>query len=105
MKPPPFPPFRPDFWRSPLRGPWLTTLLGTLLLGGVTVVALTGFLSHAAYEPGIGRNGIVDPSRDLPLGIGWPAAPAWLYGLTQSLHVNIGLVTVPLLLALSLIHI
>jgi DMSO/TMAO reductase YedYZ molybdopterin-dependent catalytic subunit len=99
VKPPPFPPFRPGFWRSPLRGPWLTTVLGTLLLGGVIVIALTGFLSHAAYEPGVGRNAIVDPSRDLPLGIGWPASPAWLYGLTQSLHVNIGLVTVPLLLA------
>jgi DMSO/TMAO reductase YedYZ molybdopterin-dependent catalytic subunit len=92
-------PFRSGFWRSPLRGPWLTTVLGTLLLGGVTVVALTGFLSHAAYEPGLGRNGIVDPSRDLPLGIGWPAAPAWLYALTQGLHVNVGLATVPLLLA------
>jgi DMSO/TMAO reductase YedYZ molybdopterin-dependent catalytic subunit len=99
VKPPPLAPFRPGFFRSPLRGPWLTTLLGTLLLCGVTVVALTGFLSHAAYEPGIGRNGIVDPSRDLPLGFGWPAAPVWLYGLTQSLHVNVGLVTVPLLLA------
>jgi len=99
VKPPPFPPFRPDFWRSPLRGPWLTTVLGTLLLGGVTVVALTGFLSHAAYEPGIGANGIVDPARDLPFGIGWPASPAWLYGLTQGLHVNVGLVAVPLLLA------
>ena len=99
MKPPPFPPFRPGFWRSPLRGPWLTTVLGTLLLCGVTVVALTGFLSHAAYEPGLGHNGIVNPSRDLPLGIGWPAGPVWLYGLTQGLHVNIGLVTVPLLLA------
>ena len=99
MKPPPFPPFRPGFWRSPLRGPWLTSVLGTLLLCGVTVVAVTGFLSHAAYEPGLGRNGIVDPSRDLPLGIGWPAGPAWLYGLTQGLHVNIGLAAVPLLLA------
>ena len=92
-------PFRPEFWRSPLRGPWLTTLLGSLLLGGVTVVALTGFLSHAAYEPGVGSNAIVDPGRDLPLGIGWPAAPAWLYGLTQGLHVNVGLAAVPLLLA------
>jgi len=53
VKPPPFAPFRPGFWRSPLRGPWLTTLLGTLLLCGVTVVALTGFLSNAAYEPGV----------------------------------------------------
>ena len=92
-------PFRPGFWRSPLRGPWLTTLLGSLLLAGVTIVALTGFLSHAAYEPGIGQNGIVDPARDLPLGISWPASPAWLYALTQSAHVNVGLVTVPLLLA------
>jgi DMSO/TMAO reductase YedYZ molybdopterin-dependent catalytic subunit len=92
-------PFRPEFWRSPLRGPWLTTLLGLLLLCGVAVIALTGFLSHAAYEPGLGDNGIVDPSRDLPLGIGWPTAPAWLYGVTQGLHVNVGLATVPLLLA------
>jgi DMSO/TMAO reductase YedYZ molybdopterin-dependent catalytic subunit len=92
-------PFRPEFWRSPLRGPWLTTLLGILLLCGVAIVALTGFLSHAAYEPGAGQNGIVDPGRDLPLGIGWPAAPAWLYGLTQGLHVNVGLATVPFLLA------
>jgi DMSO/TMAO reductase YedYZ molybdopterin-dependent catalytic subunit len=92
-------PFRPEFWRSPLRGPWLTTLLGSLLLGGVAIVALTGFLSHAAYEPGVGSNAIVDPGRDLPLGLGWPAAPAWLYGLTQGLHVNVGLAAVPLLLA------
>jgi len=92
-------PFRPGFWRSPLRGPWLTTLLGTLLLSGVAVVAVTGFLSHAAYEPGVGNNAIVDAGRDLPLGIGWPATPAWLYGLTQGLHVNVGLATVPVLLA------
>ena len=25
-------PFRPGFWRSPLRGPWLTAVLGSLLL-------------------------------------------------------------------------
>jgi DMSO/TMAO reductase YedYZ molybdopterin-dependent catalytic subunit len=92
-------PFQPGFWRSPLRGPWLTTLLGLLLLCGVALVALTGFLSHAAYEPGLGQNGIVDPSRDLPLGIGWPTAPAWLFGVTQGVHVNVGLATVPLLLA------
>jgi DMSO/TMAO reductase YedYZ molybdopterin-dependent catalytic subunit len=98
MTPPPGP-FRAAFWRSPLRGPWLTTLLGLLLLCGVALVALTGFLSHAAYEPGLGQNGIVDPSRDLPLGIGWPTAPAWLYGVTQGVHVNVGLATVPLLLA------
>lgn len=25
-------PFRPGFWRSPLRGPWLTAALGSLAL-------------------------------------------------------------------------
>ena len=29
---PPPGPFRPGFWRSPLRGPWLTAVLGSLLL-------------------------------------------------------------------------
>ena len=49
-------PFRPGFWRSPLRGPWLTAVLGSLLLLLVLVVAVTGFLSHAAYQPDLGRN-------------------------------------------------
>ena len=31
VNPPPGP-FRPAFWRSPLRGPWLTAVLGSLLL-------------------------------------------------------------------------
>ena len=96
---PPPGPFRPGFWRSPLRGPWLTTVLGTLLLAGVTVVAVTGFLSHAAYMPGLGHNAIVPAGRDLPLTFAWPSSPAWLYALNQGLHVNIGLVTIPLLLA------
>lgn len=96
---PPPGPFRPGFWRSPLRGPWLTTVLGTLLLAGVVVVAVTGFLSHAAYMPSLGRNAIVPVARDLPLTFGWPSSPSWLYALTQGLHVNVGLVTIPLLLA------
>jgi DMSO/TMAO reductase YedYZ molybdopterin-dependent catalytic subunit len=86
---------RPRF-RSPLRGPWLTTVIGLVLLVGVTVVAVTGFLSQAAYMPQLGHNGIVHPA--LPLTFGWPTHPAWLYGLTQGLHVNVGLVVIPLLL-------
>ena len=31
-------PFRPEFWRSPLRGPWLTSVLGLVLLAGITVL-------------------------------------------------------------------
>ncbi|MBI5106543.1 MAG: molybdopterin-dependent oxidoreductase [Solirubrobacterales bacterium] len=92
-------PFRPGFWRSPLRGPWLTTAIGVVLLAGVAVVAVTGFLSHAAYEPSLPGNAIVPAARDLPLTFDWPSGPAWLYGLTQGLHTNVGLATIPLLLA------
>src|SRR5205823_6032895 len=31
-------PFRPEFWRSPLRGPWLTSALGSLLLPLLLIV-------------------------------------------------------------------
>jgi DMSO/TMAO reductase YedYZ molybdopterin-dependent catalytic subunit len=92
-------PTRRGFWRSPLRGPWLTALLGSLLLVLLTIVAATGFLSHEAYEPSLGRNAIVPADRDLELPFGWPAGPTWLYALTQGLHVTVGIVAVPLLLA------
>ena len=96
---PPPGPFRTGFWRSPLRGPWLTAALGSILLVLVSVVILTGFLSHVAYEPDLRGNAIVPAGADLPLNFAWPTAPAWLYALTQSLHVNVGLAAVPLLLA------
>ena len=92
-------PFRPEFWRSPLRGPWLTSVLGSLLLAGLVLVVATGFASHAAYAPELGRNGIVDPSRDLPLTFDWPTSPVWLYAATQGLHVILGIALVPLMLA------
>ena len=92
-------PFRPAFWRSPLRGPWLTTLLGSVLLVLVAVVAVTGFLSHAAYQPDLPGNAIVDPRADLPLSFAWPSGFAYLYAVTQGLHVNVGLVAIPFLLA------
>ncbi len=86
-------------WRSPLRGPWLTSVLGTLLLVTMGTVAVTGFLSHAAYQPGLPGNAIVDPARDLPVLLDWPTSPAWLYAVTQGLHVTLGYVTIPILLA------
>jgi DMSO/TMAO reductase YedYZ molybdopterin-dependent catalytic subunit len=86
-------------WRSPLRGPWLTASLGTVVLPLVAIVALTGFLSHAAYEPDLRGNAIVPVDADLPLTFDWPTSPAWLYALNQSLHVGVGLVAVPFLLA------
>jgi DMSO/TMAO reductase YedYZ molybdopterin-dependent catalytic subunit len=74
-------------------------MLGSILLVLVAIVATTGFLSHMAYEPDLRGNAIVPAGRDLPLTFGWPTSPAWLYATTQSLHVNVGLVAVPFLLA------
>lgn len=95
---PPPGPSRPEFWRSPLRGRWLTTVLGTVLLAGVIVVAATGFLSHLAYQPSLGANEIVPGAPSLGL-FDWPTSPSWLYALTQGLHVTVGIVIVPVLLA------
>ena len=89
-------PFRPTFWRSPLRGPRLTTLLGSVLLVLIAIVATTGFVSHAAYQPDLPGNAIVDPARDLPLNFVWPTGFTYLYALTQGLHVNVGLVAISL---------
>lgn len=98
MNPPPGP-FRPEFWRSPLRSTYLTAILGSLLLVLVVAVALTGFLSHAAYQPDLGRNALVRPDVPFTTFFDWPTGPSWLYALTQGIHVNAGLVAVPLLLA------
>jgi DMSO/TMAO reductase YedYZ molybdopterin-dependent catalytic subunit len=101
MSPAPAPPgpFRPTFWRSPIRGPWLTSALGSILGVLMLVVLVTGFLSHVAYQPDLPSNAIVPAAGDLPLNFAWPASPAWLYALTQGLHVNLGLAAVPFLLA------
>jgi DMSO/TMAO reductase YedYZ molybdopterin-dependent catalytic subunit len=99
---PPIPaagPFRRDFWRSPLRGRWLTSFLGSTLLPFVIVAALTGFLSHAAYNPGLGSNDVSGGFEVDLYFFDWPAAPAWLYSLTQSLHLLAGFAAIPILLA------
>lgn len=96
---PPPGPARAEFWRSPARSTWLTTLIGLALLPVVLIVSTTGFLSHAAYQPDLGRNALIP--RDLDLGlfvIPWPTSPSWLYAVTQGAHVTLGLVLVPLLL-------
>ena len=87
---------KPPF-SSPLRSEWLTSALGSVLLVLVTIVAVTGFLSHAAYMPDLPGNRIV--AHALPLTFGWPTSPSWIYALTQSLHTNVGLVAIPFLLA------
>ncbi|NKQ53980.1 molybdopterin-dependent oxidoreductase [Amycolatopsis sp. K13G38] len=87
---------RPRF-RSPLRGPWLTSVFGAVLLASLPIVIITGLLDYVAYGQGQGIPGDVGLLR-LP-GFDWPARPAWLFRLTQGLHVGLGLVLVPVVLA------
>lgn len=96
-------PFRPEMWRSPLRGPWLASLLSSALLPLVLVCAITGFLSHAAYQTHLGHNAVFGgprPGNGFDIyGWSWPTSPAWLYAATQGAHVIAGLAAIPLLLA------
>lgn len=94
-------PFSPSFWRSPLRGPWLTSVLGVVLLGGITVLFVTGLLSYAAYNPGLSPVNDKTPDKGV-LGFylfAWPTDPHWLYRLTQGVHVTLGITLIPVLLA------
>ncbi|GAA5163910.1 molybdopterin-dependent oxidoreductase [Pseudonocardia eucalypti] len=88
-----------SMWRSPLRGPWLTSVLGAVLLAGLPLVAITGLLDYVAYGPAFGQA--------FPLAVGpfhlplfdWPTRPSWLFRLPQGLHVGLGLVLIPVVLA------
>ncbi|MFJ9470767.1 molybdopterin-dependent oxidoreductase [Streptomyces caniferus] len=98
---PPPGPARPAFWRSPLRGPWLTSVFGLLLLVGIPVLFVTGLLSYAAYNPDLAPGNDQTPGKG-PLGFylfSWPTSPYWLYRLTQGVHVTLGVVLIPVLLA------
>ncbi|MFJ9539929.1 molybdopterin-dependent oxidoreductase [Streptomyces sp. NPDC101225] len=94
-------PFSPSFWRSPLRGPWFTSVLGVVLLVGITVLFVTGLLSYAAYNPGLSPVNDKTPGKGI-LGFylfSWPTDPHWLYRLTQGVHVTLGITLIPVLLA------
>ncbi len=98
--PPPPGPFRPTFWRSPVRGPWLTSVFGLLLLAAIPVLFATGLLSYDAYNPDLSPVNDETPGKGL-LGFylfSWPTHPIWLYRLNQGVHVTLGLVLVPVLL-------
>jgi DMSO/TMAO reductase YedYZ molybdopterin-dependent catalytic subunit len=90
---------RAQRWRSPLRGPWLTSVFGSVLLVTMPIVILTGLLSYIAYGPRLGQAIPADVGRlELPT-FDWPANPPWLYRLTQGLHVGLGLILIPVVLA------
>ena len=86
-------------WRSPLRGPWLTSVFGSVLLVGLPVVILTGLLSYIAYGPQFGQ--AIPRRRRMaqtthvrladPALVALPADPR--------VHVGLGLIIIPVVLA------
>ncbi len=93
-------PFRPGVWRSPLRGPWLTSVLGSVLLVGIPILVVTGLVSYAAYNPRLAHNDTT-PARGV-LGFylfHWITNPSWIYRVSQGTHVILGLALTPVLLA------
>lgn len=97
--PRPWNPLDPRTWRSPLRGPWLTSVFGLVLLLVLPIVILTGLASYVAYGPQFGQAFPKDvgflhlPSYVQPTG--WTS----LYRVTQGLHVALGFAIIPVVLA------
>ncbi len=86
-------------WRSPLRGPWLTSVFGAVLLACLPLVIVTGLLDYMAYGPQFGQARPTDVGwLRLPF-FDWPTRPSWLFRLTQGVHVGLGLVLIPVVLA------
>jgi DMSO/TMAO reductase YedYZ molybdopterin-dependent catalytic subunit len=80
----------------------LTSVFGSVLLVGIVVLFITGLLSYAAYNPNLDV-AVNDTTPDKGI-LGfylfeWPTHPYWLYRLTQGVHVTLGFVLVPVLLA------
>jgi DMSO/TMAO reductase YedYZ molybdopterin-dependent catalytic subunit len=97
---PPRGPSSPEFWRSPIRGPWLTSFLGTLLVPAIAIMVVTGFVSHWAHHPELPGNATVNPTGDIPVFFQFPTSwPSWSFALTQGAHVLFGVMVVPLVLA------
>ncbi|MGH9076271.1 MAG: molybdopterin-dependent oxidoreductase [Acidimicrobiales bacterium] len=87
-------------WRSPVRGPWLTSVLGSVLLVGIPVELVTGLVSYAAYDPRLAGNDQT-PLHGLfgAYLFGWITDPSWIYRVSQGTHVILGLVLVPVVAA------
>jgi DMSO/TMAO reductase YedYZ molybdopterin-dependent catalytic subunit len=70
-----------------------------VLLVGLPLVIVTGLLDWIAYGPRFGQSIPADVGfLHLP-AFDWPTCPAWLFRLTQGLHVGLGIVLVPVVLA------
>jgi DMSO/TMAO reductase YedYZ molybdopterin-dependent catalytic subunit len=76
-------------------------VLSVVLLPGITLLFLTGLASYAAYNPNLALGNDTTPGKGL-LGSwlpAWPAGPSWLYWVNQGVHVTLGLVLIPVVLA------
>ena len=88
------------YWRSPIRGPWLTSVFGIVLLVGVPVEFITGVVSWAAYDPRLRGNDVTTHHGVLSVFLfDWVTSPSWIYRVSQGTHVLFGLALVPVLLA------
>jgi DMSO/TMAO reductase YedYZ molybdopterin-dependent catalytic subunit len=85
LAPPRVGPFREGAFRGPLHSVRVASILGLALGVTFTVCFVTGFLSHLIQHP--------------PASFDWPPRPAWLYRVTQGIHVSTGIASIPLLLA------
>lgn len=87
-------------WRSPIRGPWLTSVFGIVLLVGIPIEFLTGLVSWAAYNPRLRGNETTPHHGILSFYLfDWVTSPSWIYRVNQGTHVLLGLALVPILLA------
>lgn len=78
-------PLKDGTFRSPLHDERIAAILGIALGVAFTVCFVTGLISHVAQNP--------------PSWFTWPSRPAWLYRVTQGVHVATGIGSIPLLLA------
>jgi DMSO/TMAO reductase YedYZ molybdopterin-dependent catalytic subunit len=63
----------------------------------ITVIALTGFISHWTYHPELTG---AHPAFVIPVLFQFPQSwPSWDYAASQGTHVTLGLMTLPLVLA------
>jgi len=82
-----------------VRGPWLTSVFGLVLLIGIPIEFVTGLLSYDAYNPRLA--GEPNPNHGL-FGLylfNWLTTPSWFYRLNEGVHVMLGLALVPVVLA------
>jgi DMSO/TMAO reductase YedYZ molybdopterin-dependent catalytic subunit len=74
-------------------------VFGAVLLVALPVVIITGLLDYIAYGPQFGQAIPADVGWLRLPRFDWPTRPSWLFALTEGLHVGLGLVIIPVVLA------